>query len=297
MSNSYCGFVTFVGRPNVGKSTLLNSIVGQKLSITCHKPQTTRSNLYGIKTTGDKQAVFVDTPGIHLHDKNQLGKLMNKQARSALIDVDVALFVVEAGRWTEEDGLVASLLDLSKTICVINKIDKFKDKQALLPFIQTLSEKIPGVPVVPVSAYKGEQLDVLEGMLMDRLPESPFHYPQEVTCSHGETFRITEIVREKILRLVEAEVPYSATVQIESLENQEKFVKVHALIWVEREGQKKILIGAKGANLKAIGTQARKDMEKLLGRKVVLKCWVKVKKGWSDNLALMSQVGFADIIG
>lgn len=295
MLNSYCGFVTIVGRPNVGKSTLLNRLFGQKLSITCHKPQTTRSNLFGIKTLDNRQAVFIDTPGIHQNGKNQLGKLMNKQARSSLVDVDVVLFVVEAGRWTDEDEAVSKLLEGKKVICVINKVDKFKNKDALLPFMQRIGRKMDAM-ILPVSAHKGDQLDILEQTLMDWLPVSPFHFPQEMVCSHDEPFRITEIVREKILRLIEAEVPYSATVQIEKLEKQEKFLVVHALIWVEREGQKKIIIGAKGANLKAIGIQARKDIEKLVNQQVVLKCWVKVKSGWSDNAAAMSQIGLGEIL-
>lgn len=293
MSTKYCGFVTIVGRPNVGKSTLLNRMIGKKLSITCHKPQTTRLNLYGIQTKENRQAVFIDTPGLHLNAKTTLNRLMNKQARSTLIDVDVVLFMVEANRWTQEDAHVASLISHHQhVLLLINKIDKVKEKASLLPFIEQVHQHCPQAKIVPVSAYEGTQVDEVMDMVFANLPESPFYFPEDMTCSRNDQYHMTEIIREKILRTIDQEVPYSATVQIEHLKPRDALLEVHALIWVEREGQKKIIIGPKGEKLKTIGIQARKDIEALIGKKVHLKLWVKVKKGWSDNAHALTQLGF-----
>ncbi len=296
MLSKYCGFVTIVGRPNVGKSTLLNYMMGKKLSITCHKPQTTRLNLYGIKTKANHQAVFIDTPGLHLDAKKELNRLMNKQARSSLIDIDVVVFMVEANRWTDEDEAVLKILEgQSNVILVINKIDSFKNKRELMPYIEKVASKLPQATVLPLSASKGEQVDVLEKIIFDKLPQGPFHFPEDMDCSHNEHYRMTEIVREKILRQINEEIPYCATVQIEKIAQLEKCLEVNVLIWVEREGQKKILIGEKGANLKNIGIHARQDIEKMIGQKVMLKLWIKVKKGWSDSHTALGQLGFHDM--
>lgn len=293
MSTKYCGFVTIVGRPNVGKSTLLNNIMGKKLSITCHKPQTTRLNLYGIKTKENKQVVFIDTPGLHLNAKKQLNRLMNKQARTSLVDVDVVLFMVEAGRWTDEDEHVLNLVQAQKqVILIVNKIDTFDNKNQLLPFLEKVQTKLPQAQIVPISAFEGIQTDHLEDILFKALPQGPFYFPEDMTCSHNDQYHMTEIIREKILRQIDKEVPYSATVQIEKVAPRKTCTEVHALIWVEREGQKKILIGPKGGNLKLIGTHARQDIERLTGQKILLKLWVKVKSGWADNLNSLTQLGF-----
>lgn len=295
MSNERCGFVTIVGRPNVGKSTLLNKVIGKKLSITSHKPQTTRFNLYGIKTKDNHQAVFIDTPGIHSKVTHQLNRWMNKQAKNSLKDVDVVMFMVQAGQWTEEDARVYELLSERNNIfLIINKVDMFKDKSDLLPYMQKVQAKCPEATLVPISAFEGDQVEKLMNLIWQALPFGPFHFPPEMICSHSNPYHMTESIREKILRLLDQEVPYCASVQLEHMSEREKCFDVSALIWVEREGQKKIVIGPKGDHLKTIGTHARRDIENLLGKKVNLKLWVKVKSGWRDNASALAQLGYTD---
>lgn len=291
-----CGLLTLVGRPNVGKSTLLNALVGKKLSITSHKPQTTRQNLYGVKTRGKAQAVFIDTPGFHLNAKKKLNQWMNQHAKSALKDVDVIFFMIEAGTWHPEDEAVLKLLSPSyHVVLVINKVDRFKDKGQLLPFIQKVAAKFPFKDVVPLSAFEGQNLESLETLIFDSLPPNPFYFPEDMICSHNDQFHICEIIREKILRQFEKEVPYCTSVQIEATKRLKTCVEIHALIWVEREGQKKILIGGKGIHMKEVGIHARRDIEKLLGEKVLLKLWIKVKKGWGDSEKALNQLGYAQL--
>ncbi len=291
-SDTHCGFVTIVGRPNVGKSTLLNHLMGEKLSITSHKPQTTRQNLYGILTKENRQAVFIDTPGIHINAKRKLNQLMNKQARQSLSEIDLVIFMVEAGVWTEEDKNVLKLLgDGKNVVCVINKVDKFKQKDELLPFMEKISSLCSFKTMVPLCAFDGNNVKALESVVFDSLPEGPFHFDEITKCSHDDPFRMKEIVREKILRTIDKEVPYCCTVDIESIKKAKTCLEVHALILVEREGQKRILIGDKGNSLKTIGIHARRDIEKLIGQKVNLKLWVKVKKGWADNPSVLMDMG------
>lgn len=297
--NKFCGFIALIGKPNVGKSTLLNALLQQKISITSHRPQTTRLPICGIKTVDNTQMIYVDTPGIHrLKDigEKKLNQYMNRAATRVMAEVDIILFLIESKHFNAEDERVLSLLEKTKlpVILVINKIDQLKHKEDLLPFIHRLSSQYPFVKIVPISAIKRLQLDVLETQIINLCPEGPFHYPEETLCNRPESFRLAEMLREKVMRLLDKEVPYATTVQIEDMQFKDNIYYIHALIWVEKLGQKTILIGPKGAMLKTIGSQARLDMERLLGKKVMLKLWVKVKRAWSDNQVALSDFGLAD---
>lgn len=288
-----CGMITILGRPNVGKSTLLNAILGQKISIVTYKPQTTRHQIQGIKTTGNTQKVFIDTPGLHLNAERALNKYMNKAALGSLVDVDAIVWVVDATRFSKEDEWVEKKLQSEKRehiIIALNKIDCVKDKSTLLPLMQKLGELSDCI--IPISAYKRDNLDRLEKEIDALLPESPFYYPEDMTSGRGKDFHLSEMIREKIMLATEKEVPYGVTVEIEKIDTSGKIPFIHALIWVERSGQKQIVIGKKGEQLKTIGALARKEIERWLGNKVCLKLWVKVKAAWSDNPAVMSDFGY-----
>lgn len=289
---TYCGFVAIVGRPNVGKSTLLNTIMGEKVSITSFRSQTTRHQILAIKTSANKQIVYVDTPGIHFNIKKALNKEMNKAAHAALEGVDGVVFVVEALKWTQEDKYIAAKLveQQAPVIIAVNKVDTVKDKTQLLSFMAQLNQAIPNATIIPISATKKIQIDNIEKIVQEWLPESPFHYPQEQKYHQSEEFYVSEIIREKIMRLLEREVPYSTTVQIELMEAREHILHIHALIWVERDGQRKIVIGEKGQVLKEVGTQARIDLERHFNQKVCLKLWIKVKENWSESATLLQQM-------
>ena len=291
-----CGFVAIVGRPNVGKSTLLNAMMGKKISITSFKPQTTRHQVLGIKTVGNRQTIFVDTPGIHIGAKKALNRQMNRVARQALHDVNAILFVVEALKWTDEDDAVAHAI--SKNECpifvVINKIDLVPDKERLLRFLQNVSQKLPNAELIPVSVHKKIQIDTVENLIEKHIPESPFYFGKDQEMNHSEHFHISEIIREKLMRSFEKEIPYATTVQIEQVETQGDIQHVHALIWVEREGQKGIIVGDKGQKLKEIGIAARHDLERFYDQKVCLKLWVKVKESWSDDVRALQDLGYLE---
>ncbi len=291
-----CGFVALVGRPNVGKSTLLNHLLGQKISITSRKPQTTRHQILGIKTTDSAQVVYVDTPGIHLHGKRAMNRYMNRAAGSALEGVHVALFLVEPLRWTEEDDLVLNRLQQSKVpvILVVNKVDTVEDKEALLPYLQEVAAKYEFKHVIPVSALKGTSLDVLENNILEFLEISEPYYPQDQVTDRSLRFMAAEIVREKLMRRLGQELPYDLTVEIERFKEQKGIVHIHALIWVERKNQKAIIIGKGGERIKAIGEEARLDIEKLVEKKVYLELWVKIKEGWSDDERALQSLGYHD---
>lgn len=293
---SRCGYVAIVGRPNVGKSTLLNHILGQKLAITSRKPQTTRHTLLGIKTEGAVQAVYVDTPGIHDAGDKALNRYMNRSASAALKDVDVVLFVVDRQRWTEEDQMVLDRVrDLKcPLLVVVNKIDRLDDKAELLPHLKWLMEQLPNAEVVPVSAQHGHNLDTLERLVGERLPEGDHFFEEDQLTDRSSRFLAAELVREKIMRQLGAEVPYQVTVEIEQFKQQGRTLHIHALILVERDGQKKIIIGDKGERIKRIGQDARRDMEELFGSKVMLHLWVKVKSGWSDDERALQSLGYVD---
>lgn len=295
-NNFKCGYVAIIGRPNVGKSTLLNHILGVKLSITSRKPQTTRHQILGIKTSDDSQAIYVDTPGIHSGGKKAINRYMNRAASSVIYDVDVLLFVVQALVWTEEDQMVLDKLKgiEAPVILVVNKVDIAKDKEALLPFLQDLNDKFNFKYVIPVSATKGDNVSQLEQMIAELLPVNPPFYGEEDFTDRSSRFLVAELIREKLVRELGDELPYQSTVEIESYKEEEKIIRIHAAILVETKGQKAIIIGSKGGRLKSIGTKARKEMEKLLGQKVFLQLWVKVKAGWSDDEAALRSLGYSN---
>lgn len=289
-----CGYVAIVGRPNVGKSTLLNHMLGQKISITSRKPQTTRNAVVGIKTEGDVQIIFVDTPGMHLGQQKAINRYMNKAATSAMKDVDVVVFVIDRFIWTEEDEAVAEKLQHlpCPIILAVNKVDQIDDKESLLPHLQTLSEKLNVAEIVPMSALRNTNLDRLEALITERLPEGVHMYPDDQITDRSSRFMAAEIVREKITRQLGDELPYEMAVEIEEFKQEGNLLNISALILVERDGQKKILIGDKGARIKLIGTEARFDMEKLFEMKIMLKLWVKVKSGWSDDERALRSLGY-----
>ena len=292
-----CGYVAIVGRPNVGKSTLLNHILGQKLAITSRKPQTTRHNMLGIKTEGEVQAIYVDTPGLHKNNEKALNRYMNKNASSALKDVDVVIFVVDRTRWTDEDQMVLERIQYVEgpVILAINKTDRIEDKAELMPHLEWLATQLPNAEIVPVSAQHGHNLDTLEKLVGEHLPEGVHFFPEDQVTDRSSRFFAAELVREKIMRQLGAELPYQITVEIEEFKQQGKTLHIHALILVERDGQKKIIIGDKGERIKRIGQEARKDMEVMFDSKVMLNLWVKVKGGWSDDERALRSLGYDDI--
>lgn len=285
--------VTILGRPNVGKSSLLNALVGRKVSIVSHKPQTTRHRIQGVLHHERGQIVFVDTPGLHRQQKRALNRVMNEAATHALQDIDMALFVVEAGRWTDEDQAVLQRLKGSRTpvALVINKIDLIRDREKLLPELQRLAGLHDFAFIVPLSALRNENLKSLTNEILTRLPEGPPLYPEDMVVGHDERFAASETVREKLIRSLHEELPYASAVEIEQFELDGEMYRIGAIIWVEREGQKRIVIGEDGAQLKQIGTAARRDLEKQLGAKVFLRLWCKVRENWSDDLRSLRQFG------
>ncbi len=291
-----CGYVTVIGRPNVGKSTLINHILGQKLAITSRKPQTTRHNMLGIKTEGAVQAIYVDTPGLHIGGKTALNRFMNRSAITALKDVDVAIFVVDRMRWTEEDEMVFERIQYltCPVIIAVNKADRLEDKSQLLAHLEWLSQKLPDAQIVPMSALHGHNLDTLERLVADYLPESEHYFPEDQITDRSSRFLAAELVREKIMRQLGAELPYQMTVEIEEFKQEGRILHIHALILVEREGQKKIIVGEGGARIKRIGQEARLDMETMFGSKIMLNLWVKVKGGWSDDERALRSLGYQE---
>jgi GTP-binding protein Era len=291
-----CGYAAIVGRPNVGKSTLLNHLIGQKLCITSRKPQTTRHTLLGIKTEENLQVVFVDTPGIHTNQERAINRVMNRSAASVIADVDLVIFVVDRFEWSEADEYVAKYISNYDVpvIVAINKVDLLEDKEALLPHLQFLSKKVNAADLIPLSALRRTNFETLEEKIKSFMPEAPHIFPEDQITDRSERFLAAEMVREKITRQLGAEVPYQVTVEIEEFRVEPKVTHIGALILVEREGQKKIIIGNKGERIKNIGQQARADMESLLGCKVMLKTWVKVRSGWSDDERALRSLGYID---
>ncbi|MEH6469812.1 MAG: GTPase Era [Halopseudomonas sp.] len=294
---SRCGYVAIVGRPNVGKSTLMNRILGQKLSITSRKPQTTRHQILGIKTEGDDQVIYVDTPGLHKDGGKAINRYMNRAASSALRDVDIVIFIVDRNRWTDEDQAVLEKLRYSKVpvILAVNKVDRMEDKQALLPQLEQFSKLMDFAEVIPLSAKLGQNVDMLEQLVIKRLPEGIHFFPEDQITDRSSRFLAAELVREKIMRQLGDELPYQITVEIEEFSHENNVLHIGALILVERDGQKKILIGNKGDRIKLIGQEARIDMERLFDSKVMLRLWVKVKGGWSDDERALRSLGYDDI--
>ena len=300
MSNNtktHAGYIAILGRPNVGKSTLLNKILGRKISITARKAQTTRHKVLGIKTTGDNQAIYVDTPGIHRRSEScSLNSYMNKAALSTLNDVDLIIFVVIGTMWQEEDQFVLDAL--SKVTCpvilAVNKVDLISQKSKLLGHIEDLSKKYQFQAVVPVSAEKGTNVKELEKEVSKLLPESPFFFPKEQATDRDEKFLASEIIREKLTRFLGEELPYAVSVMVDQIELKKGMKFVTATIYVERRGQKIIIIGKDGEGLKRIGTLARQDMEELFSLKVFLRLWVKVKVKWTSDEKLLQRFGYRD---
>ena len=288
-----CGYIAIVGRPNVGKSTLMNKLVGAKVSITSRKSQTTRHRITGIQTHDDAQYVYIDTPGFQTRHSNALNKTLNRTVTTTLTAADVVLFVVEAGHFGDADAKVLSLLPSTvPAILVINKADHVKDKAILMKFAQEVAQKFDFAAIVPVSAKQGFQLDRLEGEIRQHLPEGERIFDDDDITDRSEKFLAAEIVREKVFRFVGDELPYTSTVIIEQFEQEGNLRRVFAAILVGRDAHKAMLIGQKGARLKEISTQARLDMEKLFGGKVYLEIWVKVKSGWADNEASLRAYGY-----
>lgn len=291
-----CGYVAIIGRPNVGKSTLLNRLLGQKISITSNKPQTTRHRILGIHTSEYAQALYVDTPGLHTDARSAINRYMNRTASNVLHDVDVILFMVEAMVWSNEDEAVLKrIMDASvPVLLVVNKVDKIKDKDRLMPFLEQLSGMYAYSEILPMSATKGDNVDMLNKKVELLLPTNPPLYPDDQVTDKSMRFIVAEIIREKLMRRLYRELPYSLTVEIELYKEEPNQVLIHAVIWVERESQKGIVIGKKGEGLKAVGTQSRQDIEKILGTKVVLKLWAKVRSGWSDDERHLRSFGYTD---
>ncbi len=294
--NTQSGYIAIVGRPNVGKSTLLNALLGQKISITSPKPQTTRHNLLGIKTLETQQLIFVDTPGLQVSPQKALNRIMNKNALGIVQDVDVVVFVVEGMQWRDEDEWVLQRLKNNKVpvILVVNKVDKISPRERLLPFLQKMTEKYNFAAICPLSAKDHDNLDGLEQEIISRLPENDFIFSEDQLTDKSERFLVAELIREKLMLLLGEELPYQTTVEIEQFVEEQNITKISGLIWVERDGQKAIVIGKGGLMLKKIGSQARQDIEKLLDKKVFLQLWVKVKADWSDNDRALRQLGYSE---
>lgn len=294
--NKRCGYVALVGRPNVGKSTLLNHILGQKISITSRKPQTTRHRIHGIKTVAGTQTIYVDTPGIHADQPKAINKQMNRCAATVLRDVDVIVLLIDRLRWMPEDELVLSHLGdvQAPVILAINKVDQVDDKQALLPFIEDVAARYPFKHIVPVSALKGSNLDTLERLIGENLPSGDHFFPPDQVTDRNLRFIAAELIREKIMRQLGQELPYAVAVEIEQFSEQGGVFHVDAAVLVERAGQKAIVIGKGGERLKKIGTDARLDMEQSFDAKVMLNLWVKVRSGWSDDERALQSLGYLD---
>ncbi|VAW78908.1 GTP-binding protein Era [hydrothermal vent metagenome] len=289
-----CGFVALVGRPNVGKSTIINRLVGQKISITSRRPQTTRHRILGIKTDAQSQIIFVDTPGMHANQPRAMNRYLNRAAFDSLADVDVAVFVVEGTRWqNDDDWILERLKNLScPVIAAVNKIDHVDNKELLLPALQALSSRFEFAEIIPVSARKGDQLQQLEAAVLARLPEAPPFYNKDQVTDRSERFLAAELVREKLFRKLGEEIPYGLTVEIESFKQEKRALHIHALIWVEKTSHKPIVIGNKGQRLKEVGREAREDMQVAFDQKVFLQLWVKVKEGWADDERALQSLGY-----
>jgi GTPase len=291
------GHVSIIGRPNVGKSTLLNKLIAQKLSIVSRKPQTTRWNLLGIKSTSDHQVIYIDTPGLQMKPKLALNRHMNKEVSNSLNHIDIILFVIEAMKWNELDENVLSILHnaSSKPIfLIINKVDNVADKNQLLSFIDSISNKIHFNEVIPVSAVKDIGIEELESLIEINLPIAPPLYPEEQITDRNERFFAAEFIREKLISRLSDELPYRLSITIDDFKEKNNVIHIHACIWVEKKGQKSIVIGKNGTVLKAVGQAARQDLEEMFDKKVNLKTWVKVKNKWSDSEQALKQFGYYD---
>ena len=291
-----CGFASVVGRPNVGKSTLVNRIVGRKFSITSNRPQTTRHRISGIATSGRSQIVFVDTPGIHKGRTRALNRYMNRVASRALIGVDLIIMVVEASGWIPDDDHILARIGAQTVpvVLVLNKIDRIKHREALLPVLGDMARRYDFAAAVPVCARTGENLNRLCSVVETRMPIGSPMFPEEQFTDRSEAFLVAEMVREKLIRRLGQELPHRLTVEIERFDEQERRTLINALVWVERKQHKAIVIGRDGSRLKEAGTAARLDITRMLGRPVHLEIWVKVREGWSDDERALRGLGFAE---
>jgi len=289
-----CGTIAITGRPNVGKSTLLNRLIGQKLSITAHKPQTTRHALLGINTTESTQFIYLDTPGIHRGGRRTLNRVLNKTASSAATGADVLILVVQALTFNEDDEMALETVVSQNMpwILVVNKTDRVNPKEKLLPWLSELSAAQQADAVIPVSATRGKNIDALQFEIESRLPQAEFQFDEEALTDRSSKFLASELVREQLTRFLSRELPYAVSVEIEKFDQSEKIAKISAVIWVEKASQKSIVIGKSGANLKEIGSRARREMQNLFGSKVHLQLWVKVKDGWSNDAAMIRSLGY-----
>lgn len=294
MSITYCGFIAIIGRPNVGKSTLLNCLIGEKISITSRKPQTTRHKILGIRTTLPYQTIFVDTPGLHRKTQTSLNRYMNRAAKSTLNDVDAIIFVVDATRWTSDDDLVLEKLKTVScpVILVINKIDCIKEKAQLLPLIEDYSKKLIFNSIFNISAKNHFGVDQLAKHVTELLPTNPFFFPVNDITDRSMRFFTAELIREKLMRNLGEEIPYSITVELEEFTEEGNLLRIGGLIWVEKDNHKQIVIGKNGEVLKKVGQAARLELEKKYGKKIFLRLWVKVKSGWSDDERALKSLGY-----
>lgn len=291
------GYIAIIGRPNVGKSTLINRVLGQKLCITSRRPQTTRHRILGIKTSANSQLIYVDTPGLHINDKRAMNRYMNRAAASSIDDVDVILFVVDGMSWTEEDERILERLQQhakAPVILVINKMDKLEDKDVMLPHIELLAGKFDFANVLPISARQGMNIEQLETEVTQLMTEGELIFPANQFTDRSSRFLAAELVREQLFRHLGEELPYSITVETEQFDDEKKLYRIAAVIYVERDGQKSIVIGKKGELLKSVGKNARLEMQSLFGRKVFLSLWVKVREGWGDNERMLKNLGYND---
>jgi GTP-binding protein Era len=289
----HSGFAALVGRPNVGKSTLLNALVGQKLSIVTPRPQTTRHRILGVLTLPEAQIAFVDTPGLHVKASRALNKAMNRTATAALEDADLVVLVTEAPKWTDEDELALGRIVRSgrPAIAAVNKIDRLRPRERLLPYLAELAARHAFVAIVPVSALKEENIADLRDTIAAHLPRSPALFPDGELTDRSPSFRIAETIREKLTLELNQEVPYGIAVEVERLGEEDGQLTVDAAIWVDRDGQKPIVIGARGERLKRVGRAARLALNTLLGRRVHLNLWVKVRENWADNARALKELG------
>ncbi|MBT8108766.1 MAG: GTPase Era [Gammaproteobacteria bacterium] len=294
MSEHRCGLVAVVGRPNVGKSTLINAIMGRKVSIVTAKPQTTRHRILAVHSTAEAQVIFVDTPGLHRKADRAMNKLMNRTAANALADADVVLFVSDATRWTDEDDDVLKRLQKLRTpvIAVLNKVDKVHPKEKLLDAIALMSARLDFAEIIPLSALKEDKLDQLMRLLPTYLPESPPLFPADMHTDRSAEFHAAEVIREKLTLMLHQELPYGLTVQVERYIEEQGGLAINAVIWVERDSQKGIVVGKNGSVLKRVGRAARLELREQLGRSVHLELWVKVKSNWADNEQDLMNLGY-----
>lgn len=296
MKNHRAGYAALVGRPNVGKSSLLNRLLGQKLAITSHKPQTTRHRILGVNSLPSGQIIYVDTPGIHKRGGKAMNRYLNRTAHTALVDVDLVVFVVEVSHWTEEDEMVLQWIQQSSlpVLLVLNKIDTIAQREELLPILAETSARTGIKEVIPVSAHKGDNCDVLERRILELLPEGENIFPEDQVSDRPERFFASELIREQVTKRYHEELPYAVSIEIEQFEEGDGLYKIGAIIWVERQNQKGILVGKGGAALKATATEARKELESFFQQKVYLRLWVKVKKSWSSDQASLVRLGYTE---